>query len=343
MIIMMIISAIVTTLIVSSSLWLYIPIARRNRWMPWRLKHRNHKLIKADKAEYTRQPVVGGGFVFYVSMMLWSLAISMTYGKGFSFTPFLVGLTILAACSFADDLLNMKVSTRLIVQLAAVLFLCVQFEGTEIFVWQLWLILPLYIIFALYFINCYNFMDGIDGITPAYSIVVLLTLEYLNISEVQFMPRSFILFALIGAVVFSFFNFRRKAMVYAGDVGSISMGYIVLTIISGYVVVSSDLSVLALVSVYIVDTGLTILRRIYLRENIFKPHRHHLYQLLAYKMHWPHLAVASIFAGTQAVIATVYFCLLPQQRCLYTSAVYLLLAVIYFLSLHLIYHKHNQG
>jgi UDP-GlcNAc:undecaprenyl-phosphate GlcNAc-1-phosphate transferase len=54
--------------------------------------------------------------------------------------------------------------------------------------------------------------------------------------------------------------------------------------------------------VYGVDTGLTLLERLWRGENIFQSHRRHLFQYLVFNLHWPHLRVAWLYGGAQALL-----------------------------------------
>ena len=55
-------------------------------------------------------------------------------------------------------------------------------------------------------------------------------------------------------------------------------------------------------SVYGIDSAITIIQRLLKRENIFKPHRTHLYQYLANENKWSHLFISAIFSLIQLII-----------------------------------------
>jgi UDP-N-acetylmuramyl pentapeptide phosphotransferase/UDP-N-acetylglucosamine-1-phosphate transferase len=120
--------------------------------------------------------------------------------------------------------------------------------------------------------------------------------------------------------VFGFFNFRKKAKCFAGDVGSVSLGYFLIFLILGFMFhcwqVQGNHLLLAnkgwhgfefkyilFLTLYGLDSILTIVQRLYLKENIFKPHRKHLYQLLANEMKIPHLWVSILYALVQTLIS----------------------------------------
>ena len=107
---------------------------------------------------------------------------------------------------------------------------------------------------------------------------------------------------LIALVIFSYFNARRKAICFAGDVGSISVGFIIfygmVTSITHY----HTYLPLLLLAVYGVDSGLTIVYRLQQRQNIFQAHQLHLYQWLVRERGWSHLRVATLYALIQTGI-----------------------------------------
>lgn len=252
--------------------------------------------------------VIGGGFIFYLAIILWSLGIGWLYEPTQAMSDLIVGITMLAACSFADDLLQLKVWIRLVVQFIAIIFLCFQFSifGLSPWIWGI------YMVSAVGFVNAYNFMDGINGITGLYSIVVLSALLWVNMNVIHFMSGTFILFALLAAGVFTFFNCRKRAIIFAGDVGSISMGYIITAILSFLIITTGDITAVVFIIVYATDTLLTIIRRIFERENIFMPHHKHAYQLLNRIFGCNQIAISASYASIQAAIIAGYL-LVPEN------------------------------
>jgi UDP-N-acetylmuramyl pentapeptide phosphotransferase/UDP-N-acetylglucosamine-1-phosphate transferase len=127
-------------------------------------------------------------------------------------------------------------------------------------------------------------------------------------------------------LVFNYFNFRTKARCFAGDVGSISIAFILLFLLGKLIIATNDISYIVLLGVYGVDTVLTIIRRLLLKENIFEAHRKHAYQLLANEIKLPHVWVSTIYASLQALII-VGFLLLESYSYWYPCVVVALLAM----------------
>lgn len=243
-----------------------------------------------ERSSHTSITLRGGGVIFPFSVFVY-----------FAFTGnylwFALGLLAISTVSFIDDVKTLSGKVRILVHLAAVSLL---FYQTELFSFHLtWIVLGYVLVIGT--INAYNFMDGINGITGVYSLSVLAPLYILN-SNYNFIESDFIIYAILGVLVFLLFNFRKQAKCFAGDVGSVSMAFIVLFLLTKLIISTGDYKYILLIAVYGVDSVLTIVHRLLLKENIFKPHRRHLYQYLSNEMKLPHLLVSSLYAIIQITI-----------------------------------------
>lgn len=169
-----------------------------------------------------------------------------------------------------------------------------------------------YIIIALIIctglINAYNFMDGINGITTGYSLAVLIPLLIVCMCTGvgQYIEPAFIIVIILAALIFGYFNYRRVARCFAGDIGSVSMAFIITFIVGKLILATGDLSYLVLLAVYGVDSILTIVHRLMLHENIFRAHRKHMYQLMANELGMSHVLVSTIYVLVQLGISLVF-------------------------------------
>ena len=127
------------------------------------------------------------------------------------------------------------------------------------------------------------------------------TLTTLSVAN-TFVNADFIYTVVCSVLVFCFFNFRKRAKCFAGDVGSVSIAFILLFLIGRLIIQTGDFSWIVLLSVYGVDSVLTIIHRLILHENIGLPHRKHLYQIMANELKVPHVIVSSIYMGVQTAI-----------------------------------------
>lgn len=250
-----------------------------------------------ERSSHTDITLRGGGIVFYFAALVYFVV------SGFDYHWFFLGLTLMTVISFADDILTLSNKIRL-----AVHFISVFLMAYELQIFNMpWIYLPLTFIFVVGVINAYNFMDGINGITAAYSLSVAGLLWLVN-REVNFIEEDFLIYAILGVLAFSFFNFRIKAKCFAGDVGSVAIAYILLFALGLLIVKTENLLYILFLSVYGLDAIWTIIRRIYLKENIFKAHRSHLYQYLVNEVKVNRLIVSSAYGLLQVVIgiAVVY-------------------------------------
>ncbi|MVZ65757.1 UDP-GlcNAc--UDP-phosphate GlcNAc-1-phosphate transferase [Sphingobacterium sp. DK4209] len=233
----------------------------------------------------------GGGIIFYFAILLYFVIAN------FSFPYFVLGLTALAAVSFLDDLYSLSNKIRLSIQFVAVLFLAIEL-GIISMEWYFLLIL---FVFVVGVINACNFMDGINGITAAFSLSVVGLLIIVNLNE-AFIDQRFLYFVLLSIIVFAFFNFRIRARCFAGDVGSVAIAYIMLFMIGCLVIKTNQLIYLLFLTVYGIDTIWTILQRLINKENIFDAHRSHLYQYLANEAGYNKLLISFSYGVIQFII-----------------------------------------
>lgn len=283
-----------------------------------------------ERSSHTRITLRGGGIVFYIGVLLYFAL------EGFQYPWFFAGLTFIAAISFADDIRPQSSKLRLVVHFVAMALMFYQ--------WNLFSLSWYFTIFALIFctgvLNAYNFMDGINGITGGYSMVVAGALLYINVYQIPFVDNQFIYILLLALLVFNFFNFRPKARCFAGDVGAISIAFIFVFLLGLLIIKTGDLSYLVLLSVYGVDTVLTIIHRLILKENILQPHRKHAYQIMANELKIPQVLVSLVYILLQAVIAVGLF-IFKLHSYDYLLVVIILLSLVYFLFKKKYFHLHR--
>lgn len=263
------------------------------------------------RSSHTIPVVRGGGIIFPLAWL------AMSAYTGWDHLWFTSGLMLLSLISFWDDMTPLSAGQRFIFHLISCALLM-----TELSVWStfpVWGIIALFIV-VIGILNAFNFMDGINGMTGMYALSFILPfifhtavpegLRHINPVESPLI--------IVGAsiLVFGYFNFRKRARCFAGDVGSISIGFILIYFLLSFMTdqemslglshtgasTGFHLSYILMFSVYGVDTVLTILQRIILRENIFEAHRRHLYQFMANELGMSHLIVSTIYGASQLLI-----------------------------------------
>lgn len=246
-----------------------------------------------ERSSHTSITIRGGGIIFVVAAIV---ALCLNFS---AFGIPAIGIVIIGIISFLDDMYSLPNKVRLLVHIAAV---SLMFYYLTVFTG-----FPVYVVIALYIlvigiINAYNFMDGINGITGLYSLVTLGALQFVNMQRFPFINTDMIWLPMLACAVFLFFNFRKKAACFAGDVGSVTIAFWIITLLLKLIFVTGDWKYLLFLSVYGVDTILTILHRLSMRQNIFKAHRLHFYQIMVNERKVPHLWVAALYALIQGGI-----------------------------------------
>ena len=283
----------------------------------------------------------GGGIIFTIGLWIWSIVF------GFQYPWLLAGVTLAAGISFVDDIHSLPDSLRLVVQFTAMFLV---FQEIDLLHWDMWWIVPIALIVAVGGTNIFNFMDGINGITAAYSLAMLVPIALVNSSGLTvngFIEPSYLIVAVIGVLVFSLFNFRPrgKAKCFAGDVGSIGMALILVFCVGRLMMATGDISWIVLFLVYGVDGVLTICHRIMLHENLGQAHRKHAFQLMANELKMSHVTVSLIYMGLQLVVSLGFIYLIPNTivaHWVYLVAAGLILAIAYVLFKMKYYHLHEE-
>lgn len=271
-----------------------------------------------ERSSHSRITLRGGGIIFYFGALAYFLTNHWEYPW------FILALTLITFISFVDDIRSISQGLRLMLHFTAMALMFYQW-GLFTLPWW-WIIVALIVCTGI--INAYNFMDGINGITGGYSLVILGALAYINAEITQFVEPALIYTVLCSVLVFCFFNFRKKAKCFAGDVGSVSIAFILLFLIGKLILKTEDFSWIILLAVYGVDSVLTIVHRLMLHENIGLPHRKHMYQLMANELKIPHVVVSLVYMLTQAVIVIGYiYC--RNWGYLYLLCAILVLSLIY--------------
>lgn len=270
----------ITLLVIS--FWAYFQIARK-----FNIVDRPN-----ERSSHTVPTIRGAGILFYLAILFFFVLNDWPHSY------FILGLTLVAIISFIDDLYSISRIIRLTLHIGAILLMFLDIGLFE-YSWHLILIA---LIAAAGLLNIFNFMDGINGITGLYSIAVILSLILLNYTIDTFVETRLLGIVLVSLLLFGIYNFRVRAKCFAGDIGSISIGLFILFCIASLLLQSNNLLYLLFILIYAVDGGFTILERIKRRENIFTPHRRHLYQLMVDNRKMSHMKVSAIYAFSQLMI-----------------------------------------
>lgn len=283
------------------------------------------------RSSHTHVTRLGGGIIFTVGMWLYAAFF------GGDYIWFLIGLTLVATLSFIDDLHSLPKIYRLVFHFIAIGLMFYQWDILNM---ELWWVIVLTMIVCIGIMNAYNFMDGINGITAGYSLALLIPLTIINYQR-EFMDMNYLYVAMMSVVVFAFFNFRTKAKCFAGDVGSFGIAFIILFALGKLIIETNGFWVIVFLTIYGVDSVLTIIHRLLLHENITDAHRKHAYQLMANELRIPHVYVSLIYMGLQLLISLGAIGIPERYKYMYLLVVVIAMAILYILFMKKYYHLHE--
>ena len=249
------------------------------------------------RSSHIHTTVRGGGILFPLAVIFWWMTFD------FMHTWMIIGIIWVATISLLDDIYTISSKIRFAVQFFA---LTMAFYDLDVFSQIHWLALPVLYFIALAVINGINFMDGINGITGLYGLVFLGSMLAVD-TYTEIFDQFLIRYEILAICVFLIFNFRKKALMFAGDIGSISIAYLMIYFLMQWYLASGSWTVILFLLVYGLDSAITIFDRIRKGEKISEPHRTHLYQILANQGKIPHVNISLIYAILQFGINFVFF------------------------------------
>ena len=306
-----------------------------------------------ERSSHSTIVLRGGGVIFAISILVWFLW-QMVQGEWLtvnSYLPFIVGLIMVAGVSFVDDIHSLPDSLRMGVQIVAFLLM---FWSMGMMQWSMWWVIPIALFFSVGATNIINFMDGINGITAAYALAMLIPIALVDSSiKIQdssvsgFIEPSYLVVAIIGVLVFSIFNFRPKgkAKCFAGDVGSIGIAFIIMFALGRLMLATGDLTYIVFFLLYGVDGTMTICHRIMLHENLGQAHRKHAFQLMANELKMSHVMVSLIYMVLQLIISLGFIYLCPNTllaHWIYFLCAAAVMGLAYILFMKKYYHLHEE-
>jgi len=249
-----------------------IPILRRRHMLDYPNERSSH---------FTPTPR-GGGIAVTGSVLLAWIALDKAGLVASSVIGVALGAGLLAIVSWIDDVRGLSPGVRLVAQSAAVTIgiLALPEARNGLAAWSgPALYLAATGLLWVWWINLFNFMDGIDGLAVSEAAAICGGLLLLAVVGDGTDPTAALLAAgIIGAAIgFLVWNWS-PARIFLGDVGSVPLGYL-----SGYLLL--DLAArgrwkmaLILPLYFLADATITLFRRLLSGERVWKPHRQHFYQ-----------------------------------------------------------------
>lgn len=279
-----------------------------------------------------KNPVPKGGGIVVIGAIIFALIfIFNSFSK--TYLPLIIATIALAVISWVDDLRELPASLRLTAQFVLVTFVLLMMPPSEPYFHgtiPTWFELIVIAFIWVWFINTYNFMDGIDGITAieTISIGTGLFLIILLCGEQSEVALSGLVLAA-SALGFIWWNWSPSQL-FLGDVGSIPLGFII-----GWLLLQILPTPLWPISIiiplyYLSDATITLLIRCLNRERFWLPHRKHFYQL-ATSRGLSHAHVSStILILNICLIAWAWFSIAFPFISIFCAGLCVLLILFYF-------------
>jgi UDP-N-acetylmuramyl pentapeptide phosphotransferase/UDP-N-acetylglucosamine-1-phosphate transferase len=249
-----------------------IPLLRRAAV----LDHPNERSLHAA-------PIPRGGGIALVAAILFAwLALIAAGAVAPRLAVVLFGAALLAAISWIDDLRGLSPATRLLAQFVAVgLGMIALMPAGPVF--QGWLMPALDAVAVgllwLWFVNLFNFMDGIDGLAGNEAAAIAIGLVLFAGFGAGRDPGLAVLAATAGAAALGFLVWNwAPARIFLGDVGSVPLGYLLGFLLLDVAARGSWKIALILPLYFLADATLTLVRRLARGERVWRAHRQHFYQ-----------------------------------------------------------------
>ena len=215
-----------------------------------------------ERSLHRKVAVSGGGLIFVINIIIYAL-ISNDY-------IWLLTLPLSVTGLFDD---KFDLSPILRTSIYSLVISLILFFNTEFFLnYNLYFILiPSLFVFGIYSINLFNFMDGLDGLVGGCFLIIVFKFCLLNNY-----PFIFLIPSLIAFLIYNW----HPAKLFMGDTGSTFLGGIFFIMMLNQNNFINMIKFLLLTSPLLYDSVFTLLIRIKMGQNIFKPHKLHLYQRL---------------------------------------------------------------
>ncbi len=255
-----------------------------------------------ERSSHTKPVPRGGGIG--VMLAIWTgLLVFGPAGGGAAETGLLLSTVILAVVSVVDDARPLPAGVRFVLQAGVVVFAL--YLAVDVVPMPAHLPYGLVLAVAglgwIWFINLYNFMDGIDGISSIETISVGAgtgIVWWLTGMPASWSQTTLFAVAAAGAMAgFLVWN-RHPARIFLGDVGSIPLGFMLGAALLWMALYGHPEAAVILPLYYLADATITLLKRLFRGEKVWLAHREHFYQRASNEHGRGPVAVVRVIAVT---------------------------------------------
>lgn len=239
----------------------------------------------ARSSHQTSTPRGGGAGIFLAGT---AMGAYLAWSHAWPLGGYVLALaSIVAITGFLDDVYSLSARSRLLVQFFCCSLLYISAVPSALPVSPIgWIMLAMLLVLGVWWINLFNFMDGIDAIAATQGIFMLgaaAAISVLNAPEARFDPAwQWMLLLAAGVMGFLLLNWP-PARIFMGDVGSTYLAFMVLALaimsVSNGWLRGSTWAILG--AVFFADATITLLTRMARGQRWHEAHRSHAYQRLA--------------------------------------------------------------
>ncbi|NGN40210.1 glycosyltransferase family 4 protein [Mesorhizobium sp. CGMCC 1.15528] len=293
--------------------------------------------VPNERSSHVRPTPTGGGVGIALTASIFGVWVAWQSGSP-------LWIILLLSLAFAmlgllDDIVSLRSALRFPIQMLLICILigampalpAIEIFGLTISGWPL---LAVIAFVGLWWINLFNFMDGIDGLAGLQGIVMLLAAAILCSPHLTGIPAGPVWwwFLAVAAATAGFLGMNfPPARIFMGDAGSNYLAFMIfalalLSISAGWL---SYQAWAVLAAVFVCDATVTLLRRILNRERWWAGHRQHAYQHLARRLA-SHRSATLIYTGVNLLfVVPLAFAAnsRPQEAWLLVVVAYLILVI----------------
>jgi UDP-N-acetylmuramyl pentapeptide phosphotransferase/UDP-N-acetylglucosamine-1-phosphate transferase len=281
------------------------------------LRHRQVLDLPNERSSHT-MPTPRGGGLGLTPVIACVLAL-------FHQPALAAGALALMALSWVDDRRGLPPGPRFAAHALVVAGAMIALGDTAILPLPLWLDRLLVGLGWLWFVNLFNFMDGIDGISGVECAGIGLGIALIGGPDLG-VPALAVAAAGAGFLVWNW----HPAKLFLGDSGSVPLGLVLGGLLAALAAQGQLAAALILPAYYIADATITLLWRLKDGEKVWQAHRRHFYQR-AVRGGQSHARVSGAVAAVNAVLIGCAFLTTQEQVILGTAGA--ILAVIGILAL----------
>jgi len=240
------------------------------------------------------------GLIFMLPLLL----VLFTIPNNEVFNSYQIGIALLVLMLLGgiDDFKPLSVKTRLIV-----ISLCSYWLLYETYIEINFFILLIYLLGTIWWLNLYNFMDGIDGMVNLHAILTTIAyiFAYTIFGNIQLESIPLMLVFLACLLAFLIYNFPTSKM-FMGDSGSLSVAFM-LAVFALYGIsknIFDEIVVISFHLVFIIDTTLTLFVRMKYKHKLSEAHNLHFFQTLVMNG-YSHVSVTIYYAITTLLLISI--------------------------------------